>query len=65
MQGSKLWNYSDFDLAQFHSDFFALDPNLATALRLADAGGVRRRPSPAKTGMTSPEEGLGGEIGEE
>jgi hypothetical protein len=37
------------------SDFFTLDPNLATALRLKNAGGIRRRLSPARTWMTTQE----------
>ena len=36
--------------SQGDSDFFTLDPNLATALRVSNAGGIRRRPSPARRG---------------
>src|SRR5262245_8206200 len=40
------------------SDFFTLDPNLGTALKNVHARGYQRRPSPARTWMTTQEEGL-------
>src|SRR5215467_2175843 len=54
IMGPSQWNYLDF---RCDSDFFTLDPNLATALRLTTTPGVfRRRLGPPRTWKTTRKE---------
>src|SRR5262245_52890916 len=59
---SKSWNFSPF---WGYSDFFTLDPNLATALRRTCAGVFSAAKAQPERGSATPEDGLGGETGVE
>ena len=48
-----------------YSDFFTLDPNLASALRRKRAGVFSAAKAQPERGQTTPEDGLGGETGVE
>jgi hypothetical protein len=56
------WNFSRF---QGYSDFFTLDPNLASALRRTCAGVFSAAKAQPERGQATPEDGLGGETGVE
>ena len=58
----KEWNFLPF---RGYSDFFTLDPNLASALRRICAGVFSAAKAQPERGLATPEDGFGGETGVE